>query len=62
LPNPNGPCERLPWADAECEPSPAAANPTPAATAATVVSTTTRAIHLMGGLLVSGMPPVYQRA
>jgi hypothetical protein len=60
--NPSGPCERLPWADAECEPSPAAANPTPAATAATDVSRTTRAIHLMGSLLVSGMAPVYQRA
>jgi hypothetical protein len=52
----------LPWADAECEPSPAAAKPTPAATAATDVSRTTRAIHLMGSLLVSGMAPVYQRA
>src|SRR5262245_37274715 len=59
--NPNGPLAGFRWAEAECESPPASANPAPAATAATDVSTTTRAIHLMRSLLVSGMAPVYQR-
>src|SRR5262245_44121082 len=45
--NPNGPLAGFRWAEAECESPPASANPAPAATAATDVSTTTRVIHLM---------------